>query len=113
MPNDTLPDSDAESARRRLTGRLVRGTLWSMLGIAALGITRLVYTALIGRTGDPARLAEVNSQVSLAFLATFATAAATGAGAQKVLPLTAARSGAAAAAAVRRKLTWWTVALDA
>ena len=110
MPNDTLPDSDAESARRRLTGRLVRGTLWSMLGIAALGITRLVYTALIGRTGDPARLAEVNSQVSLAFLATFATAAATGAGAQKFLPLTAARSGPAAAAAVRRKLTWWTVA---
>ncbi|MFD2077882.1 Membrane protein involved in the export of O-antigen and teichoic acid [Actinopolymorpha cephalotaxi] len=133
MPNDTLPNPDADptagspvddgsgagperedeqqaAARDRLTGRLVRGTLWSMLGIAALGVTRLVYTALIGRTGDPARLAAVNSQVSLAFLATFATAAATGAGAAKFLPLTAARSGPAAAAAVHRRLTRWTVA---
>ncbi|GAA2757486.1 lipopolysaccharide biosynthesis protein [Actinopolymorpha rutila] len=107
---DAQDAQDEEAARRRLTGRLVRGTLWSMLGIAALGVTRLVYTALIGRTGDPARLAAVNSQVSLAFLATFATAAATGAGAAKFLPLTAARSGPAAAAAVRRRLTRWTVA---
>ena len=81
-----------------------------MLGIAALGLTRLAYTALVGRTGDPARLAEVNSQVSLAFLATFATAAATGAGAAKFLPFTLARSGPAAAAAVRRKLGHWTLA---
>ena len=110
MPNDTLPSSSIGSARRRLAGRLVRGTLWSMLGIAALGLTRLLYTALIGRTGDPGRLADVNTQVSLAFLATFATAAATGAGAAKFLPLTLARSGPDAAAAVRRRLSWWTLA---
>ncbi|WP_020574961.1 lipopolysaccharide biosynthesis protein [Actinopolymorpha alba] len=99
----------ASPERPSLTGRLVRGTLWSMLGIAALGLTRLIYTALVGRTSDPSRLAEINSQISLAFLATFATAAATGAGAAKFLPLTMARSGPAAASAVRRTLTRWTV----
>ncbi|MEQ4206465.1 lipid II flippase MurJ [Actinopolymorpha sp. B17G11] len=126
MPNDTLPgstDASADtpgdtttgaatlaSARRRLAARLVRGMLWSMLGIAALGLTRLVYTALLGRTGDPARLAEINAQVSLAFFATFATAAATGAGAAKFLPVATARWGPAAAVGVRRKLSLWTLA---
>lgn len=100
MPNDTPP-----SARTRL----LTGTLWSMLGLAALGVTRLVYTALIGRTGSPQRLAEVNAQVSLAFVATFLTAAATGAAAAKFIPLAAARHDNAAAAAVSRTLVRWTV----
>src|SRR5690606_28501604 len=91
--NDTLPGAAGQAAHRRLVGRLLRGTAWSMVGIAALGLTRLIYTALVGRTGDPARLAEVNAQVSLAFFATFATAAATGAGASKFLPLLTASSG--------------------
>jgi O-antigen/teichoic acid export membrane protein len=89
--------------------RVLTGTLWSMLGIAALGLTRLVYTAVIGQTGPPARLAEVNAGVSLAFVATFVSAAATGAAASKFLPLTTARHGAAAAAAVQRVLRLWTV----
>lgn len=100
MPNDT-----PTSARTRL----LTGTLWSMVGLAALGVTRLVYTALVGRTGSPDRLAEVNTQISLAFLATFCVAAATGAAAAKFLPLAAARHGNAAAAAVSRKLVRWTV----
>jgi O-antigen/teichoic acid export membrane protein len=107
--NDTLPGAAGQAAHRRLVGRLLRGTAWSMVGIAALGLTRLIYTALVGRTGDPARLAEVNAQVSLAFFATFATAAATGAGASKFLPLLTASSGPAAAAAVRRRLRHWTI----
>lgn len=114
MPNDTLPgptdDSTLASARHRLAARVLRGTLWSMLGIAALGLTRLVYTALIGRTGDPARLAEINAQVSLAFFGTFATAAATGAGAAKFLPFAMSRWGPAAALSVRRELSLWTLA---
>jgi O-antigen/teichoic acid export membrane protein len=107
--NDTLPGEAGQAAHQRLVGRLLRGTAWSMVGIAALGLTRLIYTALVGRTGDPARLAEVNAQVSLAFFATFATAAATGAGASKFLPLLTASSGPAAAAAVRRRLRRWTI----
>lgn len=107
--NDTLPGGAEQSAHQRLAGRVLRGTAWSMVGIAALGLTRLIYTALVGRTGDPTRLAEVNAQVSLAFFATFATAAATGAGASKFLPLLTASSGPAAAAAVRRRLFRWTV----
>lgn len=92
-----------------MASRVLTGTLWSMLGIAALGLTRLVYTAVIGQTGPPARLADVNSAVSLAFVATFVSAAATGAAASKFLPLTTARHGAGAAAAVQRVLTRWTV----
>jgi O-antigen/teichoic acid export membrane protein len=108
-PADASADTPTSGSAHRLAARLVRGTFWSMLGIAALGLTRLVYTALIGRTGDPARLAEINAQVSLAFFATFATAAATGAGAAKFLPLATARWGPAAAVSVRRKLSLWTL----
>lgn len=96
-------------SNRSLSRRVVTGTLWSMLGIAALGLTRLAYNALIGRTGDPSRLAEVNAAVSLAFVLTFFTAAATAAAATKFISLSLAQGGSAAAAAVRRKLAWWTV----
>lgn len=127
MPHDTSPTPDAapehpgapdqgavpgaSTARPadRMRRRVITGTLWSMLGIAALGLTRLIYNALIGRTGEPARLAEVNAQVSLAFFATFLTASATAMGASKFVAFTLARDGAASAAAVRRKLARWTV----
>lgn len=104
-----IDDNDNAAAPRSYASRLLTGTLWSMVGLAALGVTRLVYTALIGRTGSPERLAEVNAQVSLAFIATFVSAAATGTAAAKFIPLAAARSGRPAAAAVSRRLGWWTV----
>lgn len=93
--------------------RILTGTLWSMLGIAGLGLTRLAYSTLIGRTGPPGRLAEVNAQVSLTLVATFVTAAATGRGASKFIALVRTRDGLPAAAAVRRNLARWTVLVTA
>jgi len=87
---------------------VLAATLWSMLGIAALGLTRLVYSALVGRSGGPAVLGSVNNAVSLSLLATFVTAGATG---QAVTKYVAQRTGAGAGgAAVRRLLDRLTLA---
>ena len=103
-----MNDTGQLGVPRTLRQRVLRGTLASMFGIAALGLTRLVYTTMVGRTGSPERLAEVNAQISLAFIVTFLTASATGSAAAKFIPLVTARYSAAAAVRVRRRLARWT-----
>jgi O-antigen/teichoic acid export membrane protein len=80
---------------------MLAATLWSLIGITALGLTRLIYSALIGRAEGPALLGSVNNAVSLSFLATFVTAGATG---QAVTKYVARSAGAGLGTAPVRRL---------
>lgn len=82
--------------------RVAANTLLSLLAILALGLTRLIFSLLVGRHLGAHVLGRVNTQLSIATFASLAFATGTSIGATKFVP---AALGAGDRAQARRALT--------
>jgi O-antigen/teichoic acid export membrane protein len=84
---------------------VIKGSLLSMLAIAALGITRLVHSVLIGRNTDEATVAQVGVMISATMLAGLFLPGGIASAASKFIPYHLGRGNPAAARATYRMLT--------
>jgi len=85
-----------------------RGAALSMIGILALGSTRLLYSVVVGRVDGKATLGTVNTAISFAMLATLFVSAGTGSAAAKFVAAAEGAGRRSEALGVSRTLGRWT-----
>lgn len=97
-----------DSAGRRTGKAIIRSSLLSMLAIAALGITRLVHIALVGRSvpKDDARWAVLLVLIGVTMTAGLFLPGGLASAAAKFIPYHLGRGDLAAANAVYKLITW-------
>ena len=91
--------------------RVVRAGLLSMLGLVALGLTRLVHTALVGRATDKPTLALVGTLIGVATTAGLFLPGGLASAASKFIPFHRGKGDAGTARAVHRLLSWSGIAI--
>jgi O-antigen/teichoic acid export membrane protein len=86
--------------------RVVRAGLLSMVGLVALGLTRLVHISLVGRATDKATVALVGTLIGVATTAGLFLPGGLASAASKFIPFHRGKGDSGTAWAVHRLLSW-------